>query len=259
MINLSYLPDRGVKPRQCGVTMVMDKGLYTYEAEGLAAMAASKIDFVKLGFGTSLFCENLKEKIAIYHRNNIEVYLGGTFFEACYIRGQIADYEDFITELGLHTVEISDGSINMPHDEKCRLITHFSRNFTVLSEVGSKVAGKEISTDSWIEMMKGELEAGSSFVIAEAREAGNVGIFDSKGGANVEMIEAIASQIPLCKIVWEAPQKSQQVWFVRNFGCEVNLGNIAPGEIISLETIRCGMRGDTFGLHLPEALKAMVQ
>lgn len=259
MINLSYLPCRGVKPRKRGVTMVMDKGLYKSEAEGLAEIAASKIDFIKLGFGTSLFSDNLKEKIAIYKASNIDIYLGGTLIEACYVRGQVDDYERFIDELGLSAVEISDGSIIMDHKEKCRLISHFSRSRTVLSEVGSKIAGADISTDKWIDMMKAELDAGSTFVIAEAREAGNVGIFDSKGNVNVDMINAIAAQVPLEKIVWEAPLKAQQVWFVKHFGCDVNLGNIAPNEIISLETIRCGLRGDTFGIHLPESMKLKVQ
>lgn len=259
MINLSYIPTRGEKPRQNGVTMVMDKGLYTCQAEGLAQMAASKIDFIKLGFGTSLFTENLKQKIKIYRNHNIDVYLGGTLLEAAYVRGQMAQYEDMIDELELGAVEVSDGSIIMDHNEKCKLIEHFSKNRVVLSEVGSKIAGAEISTDRWIEMMKQEIAAGSKFVIAEAREAGNVGIFDAKGNANSDMINAIAKNIPLEKILWEAPIKSQQVWFVKNFGHNVNLGNIAPQEIISLETIRCGLRGDTFGLHLPENLKKIVQ
>lgn len=239
--------------------MVMDKGLTTVEAKGLCAMAEGSIDLIKLGFGTSLFSRNIEEKIAIYKEHGIEVYLGGTLLEAAFIRGQLADYTAFVDHLGLHTIEVSDGSIVMPHHQKCALIATLSKRYNVLSEVGSKVAGHEIPTEEWIEMMGKELEAGSWKVIAEAREAGNIGIYDNKGGANGEMIDSIVSKIDSSKILWEAPQKAQQVWFVKHLGANVNLGNIAPSEVISLETIRCGLRGDTFGLHLPNNLQKLVQ
>lgn len=253
------MPNRGVKPRLCGVTMVMDKGLYESQAEGLCRLAAPIVDFVKLGFGTSLFSGNLDEKLAIYRKYGVEVYPGGTLFEAFYIRGEVDKYENFLKRHNFTTIEISDGSIIMDHNAKCELINRLSQNYTVLSEVGSKVAGREISNHKWSEMMASELAAGSKFVIAEAREAGNVGIFDSKGAAREDMIEQIVSTVPFDRILWEAPAKSQQVWFVKRFGANVNLGNIAADEILSIETIRNGLRGDTFGLHLPDELKASVQ
>lgn len=259
-IDLKFLPTReDQKPRTKGVAMIMDKGLSLYEAEGMAETAGHLIDFVKLGFGTSVFTANLKKKVDIYHKHGIKVYLGGTLMEACYIRGQIADYEKFIESLELKAVEVSDGSMIMSHEEKCDLISHFSGKYQVLSEVGTKVAGKEIPTSEWISMMRRELNAGSSYVIAEAREAGNTGIYKKDGSVNEDMIREIANVVPLEKIVWEAPQKAQQVWFVKNFGAEVNLGNVPSQEVIALETIRCGLRGDTFGTFLSEELKAKVQ
>jgi len=258
-IALKFMPSREEKPRKKGVAMIMDKGLNCYEAEGMAETAGHLIDFVKLGFGTSVFTNNLKKKIDIYHSHDIKVYLGGTLLEACFIRGQISDYEKLVEQLGLKAIEISDGSMIMSHDEKCELISHFSKKYQVLSEVGSKVAGKEIPTSEWINMMSKELSAGSSYAIAEAREAGNTGIYNKDGSVNESMIREIANVVPLEKIMWEAPQKAQQVWFVKNFGAEVNLGNIPSNEVIALETIRCGLRGDTFGVYLPEELKAKVQ
>ncbi len=258
-MELSFIPNSGVKPRANGITMLMDKGLYKHQVEGICELAAGIIDFVKLGFGTSLFTGSLDEKLVAYRKYGVEVYTGGTLFEAFYIRGELDKYEAFIDKHNFTTIEISDGSIKMDHDEKCELISKFSKKYRVLSEVGSKVAGMEISTERWIHMMQEELEAGSNFVIAEAREAGNVGIFDSKGGAKGDMIDQIAANVPWEKIIWEAPAKNQQVWFVKRFGANVNLGNIAAEEILSLETIRNGLRGDTFGLFLPDELKQMVQ
>lgn len=261
MFTLDFLPNRGSKPRSSGLTMVMDKGLTLTDVEGLCELAAPSIDFVKLGFGTSVCSSKqvIKEKIKRYKSAGIEVYLGGTLFEAAAIRGQVDDYLRFVDELGLGVVEVSDGSMVIPHDEKCALIERCSKKYKVLSEVGSKVAGHEISTAEWIGMMQRELAAGSALVIAEAREAGNIGIYDPKGGANEAMISAIVGRVDPTRILWEAPIKAQQVWFVKQLGYGVNLGNIAPSEVVSLETIRCGLRGDTFGLHLPAELRAKVQ
>ncbi|MFI3298316.1 MAG: phosphosulfolactate synthase [Rikenellaceae bacterium] len=258
-MEITHLPKRGFKPREQGITMVMDKGLNQFNAEGLCKMAAPIIDFVKLGFGTSLFTSDLDEKIEIYHKYGIKVYAGGTLFEAFLVRGMLQEYKDFVKAHNFDVVEISDGSIVLDHTQKCKLIEEFSAQHTVLSEVGSKVASVEITPQGWVQMMCDELSAGSQYVIAEGREAGNMGIFDSKGAARTDLIDLITSSVPLDKILWEAPTKSQQVWFVKQFGANVNLGNIAADEIISLETIRCGLRGDTFGLYLPEDLRSNVQ
>lgn len=253
--SLPHLPARSDKPRTQGITMVMDKGLSCNEAEQLTETAGHLIDFVKLGFGTSMITGRLRDKISVYRNAGVRVYLGGTLFEAFLIRGMADDYLRLVDRLGIDVVEISDGSMQMAAEEKHACIARFSKNFTVLSEVGSKDAGVHFSNEQWVQMMKADLEAGSSLVIAEARESGNVGIYDSGGKADSGLIEEIGTRIGPCKILWEAPLKAQQVWFIRHFGPEVNLGNIASSEVIALETLRLGLRGDTFHDFLPEELK----
>ncbi|MEI6695737.1 MAG: phosphosulfolactate synthase [Bacteroidota bacterium] len=247
LIELPFdLPQRTSKPRSNGITMVMDKGLSIREAEDMISTAGHLIDFVKLGFGTSLFTNNLKEKINFYHKHNLKVYLGGTLFEAFVIRNKFDDYRKFIKDLQITTVEVSDGSMDMKHDDKCEYINKLSLDNTVISEVGSKDAGIHIPPDEWAAMMLKELQAGSVNVIAEARESGTVGIYDPKGNADIALIQNILEKVAVEKIIWEAPLKSQQVWFIQHFGTNINLGNIAPNEVIALETLRMGLRGDTF-------------
>ena len=252
--DLSHIPKRTDKPREAGLTMVMDKGLSLREAENLVESSDHLIDLVKLGFGTSLVSKNLDEKVKIYHNAGIKVYLGGTLFEAFLIRGQIDDYKRLLEKLGLETLEVSDGSIELMHDLKCELIRDLAKEYRVLSEVGSKEAGIIIHPNKWKNMMKAELEAGSWKVIAEARESGNVGIYRPNGSAHVSLIGKILEVIPKDSILWEAPQKAQQVWFINQLGANVNLGNIAPSEVIPLETLRLGVRGDTFFNYLPEGV-----
>lgn len=251
------LPHRTSKPRNKGVTMIMDKGLSIREAEDLISVGNQVIDIVKLGFGTSLITPNVVNKVSLYQQAGIKVYVGGTLFEAFLIRSQIEDYLKWIEKLKLDTIEISDGSMFIEHDKKCSFIKDFSKNFTVISEVGSKDATITFSHEQWISMMNKELEAGSTYVIAEARESGNVGIYQSNGNSDNELINDIISNISIEKIIWEAPQKSQQAWFIKQYGSNVNLGNIAPNEIIALEALRLGLRGDTFFDFLPEDLKKL--
>lgn len=252
--DLSHIPERTTKPREAGLTMVMDKGLSLREAENLIEASDHLIDLIKLGFGTSLIAKNLEEKVKIYHDAGVKVYLGGTLFEAFLIRGQLDDYRRLLEKLGLETLEVSDGSIELKHDLKCELIADLSKDYRVLSEVGSKEAGIIIHPSKWKNMMKAELEAGSWKVIAEARESGNVGIYRPNGSAHVSLISKILDVIPSDSILWEAPQKAQQVWFINQLGANVNLGNIAPNEVIPLETLRLGVRGDTFFNHLPDRI-----
>ncbi|MEI7491684.1 MAG: phosphosulfolactate synthase [Bacteroidota bacterium] len=258
-IDLPFLPERSLKPRQNGIAMVMDKSLSVREAEDLVSVGSEFIDYVKLGFGTSLVTRDLQKKIKVYKEGGLKVYLGGTLFEAFFIRDRFDDYRKYIDQLGLDTVEISDGSMNIDHDVKCEHINILSRQYTVLSEVGSKESGILISPSKWIEMMQKELQAGSFKVIGEARESGNVGIYRPTGKAHVALINKILSKVDIQKIIWEAPLKSQQVWFIKHFGANVNLGNIPPSEIIPLETLRLGLRGDTFFQFLPEKLKKFQQ
>ena len=247
---LTQIPDRTAQPRTSGLTMVMDKGLSINEVHDFISVTRPHIDIVKLGFGTSFVTPNLREKIEVYHSHNIPIYFGGTLFEAFLIRNQFDDYIAMCKDYGISYVEVSDGSISIPHAEKCGYIEKLTKHATVLSEVGSKDAAHIIPPYKWIELMRAELEAGSSYVIAEAREAGNVGIYRGSGEVREGLVQEILTQIPAEKIIWEAPQKAQQLYFLELIGCNVNLGNIAPNEVIPLEAMRIGLRGDTFDLYL---------
>src|SRR5258705_10356356 len=248
--NLSQIPDRVKKPRGSGITMIMDKGLSVNEAQNFLSVAHPHVDIIKLGFGTSFVTPNLKEKLEIYQSYKIPVYFGGTLFEAFLIRNQFEDYLSVCEQYGISYMEVSDGSITIPHSEKCGYIEKLTKYGIVLSEVGSKDAAHIIPPYKWIELMKAELSAGSTYVIAEARESGNVGIYRGTGEVREGLVQEILTQIPSEKIVWEAPQKAQQLYFIELLGCNVNLGNIAPSEVIPLEAMRIGLRGDTFHLYL---------
>ena len=249
---LPFIPERPTKPRNSGLTMMMDKGLSLRETENFIEANKEITDIVKFGFGTAYVTNNLEEKIALYRQNGIRPYFGGTLFEAFYARNKFEDYLRLIDKYQLDLVEISDGSIIIAHDEKCKLIRRMSKDRTVLSEVGSKDSGILISPNRWIKMMTTELQAGSWKVIAEGRESGNVGVFRPNGSAHTMLINMITAKVNPEDILWEAPQKNQQVWFVKLFGANVNLGNIAPNEIIPLECLRLGLRGDTFFDFLPK-------
>ena len=251
--NLTQIPERHAKPRDHGLTMVMDKGLSFEEAKNFLSVAHPHVDIVKLGFGTAYVTPNLKEKIEIYQSYNIPVYFGGTLFEAFVVRNQFQDYINILEEFKINYIEVSDGSIDIPHAEKCGYIEKLTKYGTVLSEVGSKDAAHIIPPYKWIELMRAELEAGATYVIAEARESGNVGIYRGSGEVREGLVQEILTQIPEEKILWEAPQKAQQLYFIELVGCNVNLGNIAPSEVIPLEAMRIGLRGDTFDLYLDKS------
>ena len=248
--NLKNIPLRSSKPRSYGMTMVMDKGMGLDGTRDFLSVAEPYTDIVKLGFGTSFVTSHLREKIAIYQAHGIPVYFGGTLFEAFLVRNQFDDYVNVLKDYGIMHVEVSDGSITIPHIEKLGYIEKLAKHFTVLSEVGSKDATHIMPPYKWIELMRAELEAGSTYVIAEAREAGNVGIYRTSGEVREGLVQEILTQIPYEKIVWEAPQKAQQVYFLELLGANVNLGNLAPAEVIPLESTRIGLRGDTFQLFL---------
>ena len=251
---LPHIPNRTAKPRNSGLTMMMDKGLSWRQAENFVDSCAELTDIVKLGFGTSYVTKDFERKLDIYHSAGLNCYLGGTLFEAFVIRGMFDDYRKMIDKFKLRYAEVSDGSIVIDHDLKCKYIQDLSKDFTVLSEVGSKEEGILISPNKWINMMQTELEAGSWKVIAEARESGNVGIYRPNGTAHVALVNKITAKVNPEDILWEAPIKGQQVWFIKQFGPNVNLGNISHNEVIPLETLRLGLRGDTFHDFLPEEL-----
>jgi len=262
MINnfeLSNIPERPEKPREAGTTMMMDKGLSLREVENFIDANGEFTDIAKFGFGTAYVTKNLEEKIKLYKSANIRPYFGGTLFELFLARNKFNDFQRLLDKYDLDLCEVSDGSIIIPHEDKLKYISTLAKNRTVMSEVGSKDAGIIISPAKWIKMMSTELEAGSWKVIAEGRESGTVGVFRPNGTAHTYLINKIIAKIDPNRILWEAPKKTQQVWFIRLFGPNVNLGNIAPNEIIPLECLRLGLRGDTFFEFLPDEVEKQLK
>ena len=239
--------------------MMMDKGLSLKEAEHFIESSAPFTDLVKFGFGTALITLDLKEKVKLYQSAGLKPYFGGTLFEMFYVRGEFESYRRFVSESGLSHVEVSDGTIKMDHEEKLECIAALAKDFEVLSEIGSKVEGVELSNDVWVSHMRTELETGAWKVIAEAREKGTIGIYQSDGSANRALIDDIIKEISVNDVLWEAPKVAQQTMFIQLVGANVNLGNIAPHDVVSLEALRCGMRGDTFFDVLPEAFQSRKQ
>ncbi len=254
-INLPFIPDRPLKPRNSGITMVMDKGLSVREAEDFMSVGSEYTDMVKLGFGTSLITPGFEKKIQIYKNAGAIPYFGGTLFEAFIVRNMFREFVDFLDKNEIDLVEVSDGSYDIDHNQKLEYISKLAERGTVISEVGSKKKDVIYSPEQWVAMMKSELNAGSVKVIAEARESGTTGIYNEDGSINNDIIRGISEHVKLENVIWEAPLKSQQAWFIKHFGANVNLGNIAPTEIIPLETLRLGLRGDTFFQFLPDNLK----
>lgn len=242
------LPARTPKPRERGLTHVLDRGLSLADVDGLIEVAGPSVDIVKLGWGTAVVTGNLLPKLARYAEHGIPVMLGGTLTEAALRQGRIDGLIAWLRELGLRHVEVSDGTITLPAIEKRELITRLAREFTVLSEVGSKDLDMIMAPYRWVEEIQAELEAGAWKVIAEAREAGNAGIYRADGEVRMGLIDEIAHAVDTDRMVFEAPRKQQQVFFLRRFGANTNLGNIAPGDVLSLETLRLGLRSDTLDL-----------
>jgi len=234
--------DLGIK-RNGGLTHVLDKGLGPRGWEDVLDTAGDFIDIVKLGWGTAYVTRNLERKLEVLREK--PVVIGGTFFEAVYVRGRFDEYKRWLTDLGLTHVEISDGTIDIPRERKLELIEDFARDFTVLSEVGSKDAEAIFAPYQWVEWIKGELEAGAWKVITEGREGGTAGIYRPTGEMRTGLVDEIAHEIDVSSLIFEAPTKSSQAWFVKHYGPGVNLGNIPPDEVIPLETLRLGLRGDT--------------
>ncbi len=248
--SLNQIPFRAEKPRTEGITMVMDKGMALRQAEDFLENATPYVDFIKLGWCTALFTKKLHEKVMLYKEAGLKPYFGGTLLETFLIRNQLDDYLRFVESYGIEVIEVSDGSVDIAHTKKIELIQRLSKNFLVLSEVGSKDANKVMAPYRWVESIEAELNAGSWKVITEARESGTVGMFRASGEIREGLVEEIMHRISKDKIIFEAPKKEQQVWFIKAFGQNVNLGNVAPDELIGLETLRMGLRGDTFHLFL---------
>jgi phosphosulfolactate synthase len=243
--DLLELPQRADKPRDQGITHVLDRGLSVAAIDGLVEVAGEYVDFVKLGWGTAVATRNLQAKLDRYREHGIPVMLGGTLTELAIAQNRLDRLVAWLHELGLEHIEVSDGTISLEHDRKLELIGRLAQEFTVLSEVGSKDDTRIMAPFRWVEQIESELEAGAWKVIAEARESGSVGIFRHDGEVRMGLIDEIVHAIDANRILFEAPRKDQQVWFVRRFGPDVNLGNITPEDVLSLETVRVGLRSDT--------------
>lgn len=239
------LPARPTKPRERGFTHVMDKGLTVTQAAGLVEAGCEFTDIVKLGWGTSYVSRHLDRKLAVYRDAGLPVVCGGTLLEVAEARGRVDGYRSWLQATGFDVVEVSDGTIAMERERKLELIELFARDFRVLSEVGSKDADQIYAPYQWVRWIAEELGAGAWKVITEARESGTAGVFRASGEVRSGLIDEIAHELDIEKLIFEAPQKNQQAWFIEHFGPDVNLGNIPPDEIIPLETLRLGLRSDT--------------
>ncbi|MCE3007806.1 MAG: phosphosulfolactate synthase [Bacteroidetes bacterium] len=248
---IPQLPYRAEKPRKEGLTMVLDTGLSMREAEDLMSVGAEYIDFVKFGWTTAAFAPNLKERIRLYREAGCKVYFGGTLFEVFAVRNALDQYKKILDTYGMTHLEISDGSMELTDERKAAYIREFKANFSVVTEVGSKDASKIYAPYIWVEKIQSDLNAGAEIVITEARESGSAGVFQSSGEVRSDLIDEILHAIPQQQLLFEAPRKDQQVWFIQLLGANVNLGNISSREIIGLETLRRGLRGDTFHTFLP--------
>ncbi len=251
--DISDLPERPAKPRQEGLTHMLDKGVSARRAEDILDVAAEYIDLVKLGWGTAVITPNLKRKLEVYQAADLPVYFGGTLFEAFFLRNELDTYRRMLDRLDVHYLEVSDGSVSMAQEDKLDAIRMFAKDFTVLSEVGSKDANNIMPPYKWVECIQAELEAGSWKVICESRESGTAGLFRPNGEIRSGLVDEILARVSPSDIIFEAPNKMQQVWFIKHQGANVNLGNIAPEEVIPVETLRLGLRGDTlFEFRTPD-------
>lgn len=245
MLDFFSLPSRSAKPRDVGVTHVIDKGLGLRQVEDLLQTSSDYIDIVKLGWGTGYVTQNVAEKIRLYKEAGIPVCFGGTLLEVAILQNRFDDFRRMCRNVGVTHVEISNGVIDMTMKQKSRYIRELAADFTVLSEVGSKDADTIIPPFRWVELIQSDLDAGSWKVICEARESGTVGLYFGSGEVRAGLIDEIIGQVDPADLIFESPQKSQQAFLVRNLGSEVNLGNIATSDVIAVETLRLGLRADT--------------
>jgi phosphosulfolactate synthase len=246
------LPQRSPKPRDQGLTHVIDIGLSTEEADGLMQTAAPHIDMVRLGFGSAYVTDGLLEKLERYRSHNVPVMVGGTLTELAWLQDKVDDLRDWLVELGIQHVEVSSGAIEIPPEEKVQLIRVLAEHFTVYAEVGEKDPKALLAPYRWIELIQAALEAGADRVVCEGRASGDAGLYRADGEARTGLIDEIAHSIEPGRLIFEAPRREQQVWLIGRFGPEVNLGNIRPDDVIPLETLRLGLRADTLRMFHSE-------
>jgi phosphosulfolactate synthase len=239
------LPDRTAKPRSTGVTHVLDKGVPPAVVEGVLAVAADLVDVVKIGWGTAYVDRALKHRVAAYQGSDVQVCLGGTLLEIAESQGRVAELARWAAAAGIDALEVSNGLGWMPPGRQRALVAELAGSFRVLAEAGAKDAAVAVTAADWAEEMTADLAAGATWVVAEGRESGTVGIYDPDGGVRAGVVEELVAAVPVERVIFEAPAKAQQAWFVRRFGVHVNLGNIAIDDVVPLETLRLGLRADT--------------
>ena len=241
------LPPRSQKPREIGLSNLVDNGYGRNQLEDVLSMCHPFIDIVKLGWASAYITSNLREKVELFARHGIRTCLGGMMFELSYWQGKIDDYAAWLKDLGINMVEVSNGSLPIPEQEKRQMVEYFAgRGFTVLSEVGSKDVTHVSPPEEWVEFVKADLEAGAWKVILEGRADASAGIYRADGSLQDALIDVILdSGIAADDLIFEAPHKRQMTWFVRRVGSNVNIGNVPLGEVLNLETLRLGLRGDT--------------
>jgi phosphosulfolactate synthase len=239
------LPARDRRPRRVGITHVLDKGTPIPVLEATLSSAGDLIDVLKIGWGISYVDRMAKDRVALCIGAGITVCLGGTLVEVCAAQGKIDALRQWATGLGVDAVEISNGLQALTSREKTALIRAFAADFVVFAETGAKDDKAPVVTADWLDEMESDLDAGARWVIAEGRESGTVGLYTADGAPRSDLIEAIAERVPLDRVIFEAPRKSQQAWFIRRFGSGANLGNVALDEVLALETLRVGLRADT--------------
>jgi len=242
------LPQRPAKPREVGLTHVIDPGLSTAEAAGLMETGGEYVDLVRLGWGSAYVTHEVRRKVDLYREHGTPVMLGGTLTELAWLHGQVDGLRSWLQELGLEHVEVSSGAIEIPPEERVELVKTLARDFTVFAEVGEKDPNALLAPYRWVELIKDALDAGAAQVVCEGRATGTAGLYRPDGEARTGLIDEIAHEVDPARLVFEAPRKDQQVWFIERFGADVNLGNVPPEEVISLETLRLGLRADTLKL-----------
>ena len=239
------LPERPAKPRAVGLTHVLDKGLGPRDVENLLAVGGSHIDLVRLGWGSALVTDCLAEKLELYRAAEVPVMMGGTLTELAWLHGRVDELAAWLTELGIDRIEVSSGTIPIPHEEKAQLVTRLAATFTVYAEVGEKDSEAILAPYEWVRLMREVLEAGAELVVCEGRASGTAGLYRSSSETRTGLVEEIVHELGTERIVFEAPQLAQQAFFINRFGPAVNLGNIPPQDIVSLESLRLGLRSDT--------------
>lgn len=247
------LPPRSTKPRQRGVTHVIDRGMPPAHLRSLLEMAGDHIDFVKFGWGTAYVSRHIRTKVAACQDVGVRACTGGTLLEIAAAQGKVPEFARWVASLGIDTVEVSEGTVHLPRDFKRRLIGELSDDFCVLAEVGSKDPEMPVEPAEWVGNMLSDLDAGASFVVAEGRESGTVGLYRPGGEVREPLVEAILAAVPSERVIFEAPGRAQQSWFIHRVGVDVNLGNVSSDDVVSVETLRRGLRSDTAHLSVPEA------